>query len=156
MDLPDLIPFDGDWETYVDRLYRIYMREIVNGRLTFSGLPIRSRYHPPSRGKGSGFWHVIQEGPSEEERLPDLRRCERISWISWIIKNVSKEDRISWWEERRGSSVDVLIWLEIEDYLVVLSKRRKYYLLKTAYLANRPHKKKTLRKNRDKYWVQKY
>lgn len=155
VDLPDLVPFEGDWNSYMERLYEIYMREIVNGGLTFSSLPIKARYHPPSRGKGFGFWHVIQEGPSEDERIPDFRRCERITWISWMIKNATKDDRISWWEEVRGSSRDVLIWLEAqEDYLVVLSKRKGYYLLKTAYLANKPHKRKGLRKNRGKYWAQ--
>lgn len=153
--LPD-IPFEGDWTSYVERLYETYMREIVNGGLTFSGLPIRSRYHPPSRGKGFGFWHVIQEGPSEDERIPDLRRCERITWISWMIKNATKDDRISWLEEVRRSSRDVLIWLEAEDYLVVLSKRKGYYLLKTAYLTNKPHKRRGLRKKREKYRAQKY
>jgi hypothetical protein len=154
--LPDLVPFEGDWKSYVERLYETFMSEIVNGGLSFSGLPIRTRYHPPSRGKGSGFWHVIQEGPSEDERIPDLRRCERISWISWMIKNATSDDRISWWEEGWGSSRDVLIWLEVEDYLVVLSKRKGYYLLKTAYLANKAHKRKGLRKNREAYWAQKY
>ena len=155
LDLPDLIAFLGDWTQYVESLYKTYMREIVNGKITFSGLPIKTRYHPPSRGKGSGFWHVIQEGPSEDERIPDLRRCERISWISWMIKNATKDDRISWWEDVRGSSRDALIWLEQEDYLVVLSKRKGYYLLKTVYIADKPHKRKELRKKRVKYCAQK-
>ena len=55
----------------------------------------------------------------------------------------------------RGSSTDVLIWLEIEDYLVVLSKREGYYLLKTAYLTDKPHKRRTLRQNREEYWAKK-
>ena len=155
MDLPELILFEGNWNSYVEWLYKIYMQEVVHGRLSFSNLPIKTRYHPPSRGKGSGFWHVIQEGPSEDERTPDLRRCERISWISWMIRNATKDDRISWWEEVRGSYRDVLLWLEQEDYLVVLSKRKGYYLLKTAYIANKPHKKRGLRKNRDKFWAKK-
>jgi hypothetical protein len=153
---PDLITFQGDWPSYVERIYKIYIRDIVNGGLTFNGLPVKSRYHPPSRGKVSGFWHVIQEGPTEDERIPDLRRCERISWIRWVIENAIKDDRISWWEEARGSARDVLIWLEAEDYIVVLTKRKGYYLLKTAYLADKPHKKRSLRKNREAYWSQKY
>jgi len=72
-----------------------------------------------------------------------------------MIRNATKDDRISWWKEVRGSHRDVLIWLEQEDYLVVLSKRKRYYLLKTAYIANKPHKKRGLRKNREKYWAQK-
>ena len=59
-----------------------------------------------------------------------------------MIRNATKDNRISWWEEIRGSHRDVLLWLEQEDYLVVLSKRKGYHLLKTAYIANKPHKKR--------------
>ena len=152
MDLPDLVRFHGDWERYVEELYEIYMKEVVNGGLKFGGLPVRCRRHPEARGKGFGFWHVIQEGRVEEERLPDLRRCERIRWIPWIIRYAGRDSRITWWEERRGSNTDVLLWLEEEDYLVILAKRRGYMLLKTAYCTTRPHKKRGLRKNRGNFW----
>jgi len=154
-DLPDLFPFHGDWEKYVDELYEIYLREIVNGGLTFKSLPIRCRYHPKTRGKGYGFWHIIQEGRIEEERLPDFRRCERIHWISWVIKNADIDERISWWEEKRRTNTDILLWLEDEDYLVVLAKRRNYLLLKTAYYITKRHKRATLYRNRNKFWKSK-
>ena len=150
--LPELFSFHGDWEKYVEELYEIYLREIVNGDLKFNGLPVRCRYHPETRGKGFGFWHVIQSGRIEEERLPDLRRCERIRWISWMIKHAHKDDRISWWEEKRGRNKDILLWLESEDYLVVLTMRRGYLLLKTAYCTTTQHKRETLRKNRKNFW----
>jgi len=63
-----------------------------------------------------------------------------------------KDLRVTWWEESRGSSIDVLIWLEAEDYLVVLVRRTDYLLLKTAYCTDKPHKQNTLRKNRAKFW----
>lgn len=31
-------------------------------------------------GKEATFWHMIQEGRIEEDRTPDIRRCERIRW----------------------------------------------------------------------------
>ncbi|MNH30689.1 hypothetical protein D3C79_909980 [compost metagenome] len=36
--------------------------------------------HPVIQGKEATFWHMISEGNDEAERLPDLRRCERIRW----------------------------------------------------------------------------
>jgi len=151
MDLPELVYFHGDWAEYIEKLYTIYEQEIVYGDLKFKGLPVKCQYRPPSQGKGYGFWHVISNGPVEDERIPDLRRCERIRWISWFIRNVGHEPRISWWQNRRGSNTHVVIWIEEEDFAVILAKRSKYYLLKTAYCVT-PHRRKTFKKEREKFW----
>ncbi|HEX8043210.1 hypothetical protein [Candidatus Deferrimicrobium sp.] len=152
MDFPDIFPFHGNWQTYVEELYTIYINEIVNINLSYDGFPIRFRFHPLTRGKGYGFWHIIQEGSIEEEREPDLRRCERIRWISWIIRNANNNAVISIWEETRGTETNVILWIEEKNYLVILEKRYGYYLLKTAYYTERRHKIETLKKNRDAYW----
>lgn len=149
-DLPDLLHFSGDWHQYVDRLYTVYLNEIVNSGLTFKGLPVKSQYRPPSQGKGFGFWHVISDGNSEEDRIPDFRRCERVGWIAWIIKNAERDSRIRWWENRRGRNIHVVIWIENEEFVVVLAKRKDYYLLKTAYCPE-PHRSRTFRKEWKKF-----
>jgi len=153
MGLPELVPFHGDWPRYVEELYRIYQAEIVHGGLIFRGLPVKSQYRPPSAGKGFGFWHVISDGHVEDDRLPDLRRCERIRWIAWLITHAETRPEISWWENRRGSNTHVVIWLEEEDFAVVLAKRQGYYLLKTAYVV-KPHRKKTFRRERAAWQTQ--
>ena len=48
-----------------------------------------------TKGKGYAFWHVISEAPqsnnrNESERIPNLRRCERIRWIAWAIEQADK------------------------------------------------------------------
>ena len=154
MELPDLFLFHGDWARYIEELYRIYLDEIVNGDLIFQGLPIKCQFRPESKGKGYGFWHVISDGPAEDERLPDLRRCERIQWISWIIRGAGHDSRISWWENKRGRSTNVVLWLEKEDFAVILAKRSRYYLLKTAYCL-KPHRRKTFRKEKEAFWRKK-
>lgn len=82
MELPALILFDGDWQGYVEKLYSVYLESIVNGNLKFNGLRINCQFRPDTQGKHFGFWHVISEGKTEEDRLPDFRRCERMSWIA--------------------------------------------------------------------------
>lgn len=151
MALPGLICFQGNWQEYVDILYKIYEEEIVFGNLYFKGLPVKCQYRPPTLGKSYGFWHVISNGPVEEERIPDLRRCERIRWIPWLIQHVDKDSRISWWENKRGRNIHVVIWLEPEDFAVILAKRKGYYLLKTAYCVA-PHRKKTFLKEKERFW----
>ena len=140
--LPPIIPFHGDWSKYTEELYTFYINEIVNGGLIYDGLPVRFRYNPPTKKKGFGFWHIIQEGALEDERIPDLRRCERISWIPFIIREAGRHNGISIWEEMRGTEIDVLLWLEENNYLVVLAKRHRYLLLQTAY-CTKTHKVKT-------------
>jgi hypothetical protein len=144
------LPLDAFTATHPIPLYQLNVKPTSS--ITVWGVPVRCRYHPPSKGKGFGFWHVIQEGPAEQDRIPDLRRCERIRWISWMIRQVGKDPRITHWKEERGRQKDVLLWMEEMDYLVVLSRRRSYLLLKTAYCTDKPHKRETLIRSRAAYW----
>lgn len=144
---PALFPFHGDWSRYVEDLYAIYQDELVHGGLEFRDFPVKTQYRPPSLGKGYGFWHVISDGPEEEGRIPDLRRCERIRWIAWMIRNVDTDARISWWRNKRGANTHIVLWMETEDFVVVLAERQGYYLLKTAYCL-KAHRRKSFEKER--------
>ena len=150
--IPNLTPFaqvpgidvSVRWKNYVEQIYDIFSREVVNGHLTYKGLPIRCRYHEPYDGKHFTFWHLISEGEAEEDRTPDFERCERISWISWIIRNAKNQNLIRSWENERitsrGKKTMVPLWLVSADYVVILEKRADYYLLITSYCIE-PHRK---------------
>lgn len=135
MPLPGLLVFQGDWNLYIEEIYQVYLDEIVNTNITFQGIKISCQYRPPTMGKHFGFWHVISEGDKEDDRIPDLRRCERIHWIAYLVANAESLDEISWWENKRKGNTHVVIWHETENFVVILAKRRDYYLLKTAYCA---------------------
>lgn len=142
MTLPELFLFDGNWPAYVESLYSVYVQNIVNGNLTFKGLKISCQYRPATQDKHFGFWHVVSEGETEEDRIPDIRRCERIGWIAYLIAQVECNDDISWWENKRGGDKHVVIWHESENFVVILAKRKDYYLLKSAYCAQSHRKAK--------------
>lgn len=93
--IPELFPFHGDWSQYEDELYHIYKDTIVEAGIIFQGLPVRTQYRPPTKDRGFGFWHMISEGSEEEERTPDIFRCERIRWVAWLIKNAEKINKLS-------------------------------------------------------------
>lgn len=150
MELPPLRIFSGDWQAYEDALYEIYLDSVVRAGITFQGLPVKSQYRPETKGKGFSFWHLISEGSREEDRTPDLRRCERIHWYSWVINNAETIEDISWWENRRGTNTHVVLWLESESFAVVLAKRNGYYLIKTAYMV-KSKRERAFRKERDKF-----
>lgn len=151
---PALFEFTGDWESYEDLLYQEFLDTIVNRKLAFRGVRVQTQFRPAYRGKGFSFWHLTSEAPSpdnlnEAERIPDLERCRRIRWIAWVIENAGK-DRFSWWENKRGSKTNVVIWAEDYDFAVILAKRRGYYLLKTAYCLQE-RRKRTFERERDEY-----
>lgn len=93
-------------------------------------------------------WHLISEGRVEDDRLPDLRRCERLTWIRWMIENADNCASIDVWENRRGREINTLLWLR-EEYLVILSARSENYLLKTAYCTEYEHRIRKLQRERD-------
>ncbi len=130
---PELFLFTGDWETYQEALYQIFLNRICKGGLTFRGLAVSVKRQPEYKGKHFAFWHLISEGEREEDRTPDLRRCERIGWVNWLISNCGKDSNISCWENKRKGQIHIVIWCEIQEYAVILAKRNGYFLLKTAY-----------------------
>ena len=52
MELPALVRFCGDWQTYEDRVYAVYLKTIIQNNLRFNNLPVRPleggvpRQHP--------------------------------------------------------------------------------------------------------------
>lgn len=142
---PQLLPFDGDWSHYEELLYREFVDTFVTAGVRFRGCPVQAPYRPAYKGKHHSFWHTISEAPdrnnrNEEDRIPDLRRCERIRWIAWLILQADTEDARCWENERHGST-HVVIWAEPHDFAVVLAKRRDYYVFKTAYAEIKPHRR---------------
>lgn len=141
----------GEWDSYLNGLYQIYLDEIINGALFFKQFKVSSRRTPETQGKHFGFWHVISTGETEADRIPDLRRCERIHWIAYLITHVEIDPEISWWENKRGSDTRIVIWHELENFVVILGTRKDYYVLVTAYCPE-SGRTKGLIKERTQFW----
>lgn len=152
MPLPELIPFHGEWQSYEDMLYQIFCNEVDNGTLRFRGNPIRFKYAPTSKGKSYSFWHLTSEGKNEDERTPDLRRCERLKWISWVIANADTSPQIVWWENKRGQDEHVVLWCQSVEYAVILARRKGYFLVKSAYLVTFNRTQQFAKEHRE-YWA---
>src|ERR1700734_3268653 len=88
--LPSLIlleDYKGIWDLYINVVYKQFHKDFVESKPYFQRRPIFVRYHPSYDGKGVTFWHLVSEGDQESERIPDLRRCERICWPRSIIES---------------------------------------------------------------------
>lgn len=151
MDPPKLLIFSGcDWPAYQEHLYMVFCSAFLHKGVLFLGLPVRIKRHPEFQKKHFAFWHIISEGEQEEDRTPDLRRCERIGWIRWVIENCQKHPGIFWWKNERHGRQHVVIWYRKENYVVVLAERAGYFLLKTAYLTE-AYRSKQLQRELDVY-----
>lgn len=109
---PDLIRFEafgGNWIAYEAELYRIFQEEIAHGGLRFRGQRVSCRRMPETARRWSTFWHLVQEGRAEEDRTPDLRRCERIRWIRWVVENAESHPEIGEWRNERRGKINALL-----------------------------------------------
>lgn len=142
--LPSLITLDqygGDWDRYRAAIYQKFLDNVVNAKLTFLGLPLSYQRQPEFQGMHYSFWHLITEDHEktfrDEDRIPDMRRCERISWIAHIIRHADNlGEGVKCWENKRGSNKHIVLWVEKERFLIILARRREYILLKTIYCHN--------------------
>jgi hypothetical protein len=152
-DAPDWLPplltleaASGRWDAYEAAVYAVFKADFIDHTARFRGMRIGLRRHPMYNNREWAFWHVIQQGNVEADRTPDLRRCERIRWIRAIIEHV-EDDRVAVWENERRGDRRILLWLEAEDFLVVLAVRNQgYAMLITAYPTNRDHTRRKLRR----------
>ena len=142
MTLPELMPiYDYEATTYLDEVYRVFVSEIVDGGLTFLELPIKCPWHPAHDDKHFSFWHTISNNDAtqrEEDRIPDVLRCERIRWISYVIKNANDRQKVWCWEKlvrtSRGKQTHIVLYYHEKQYLVVLRKKSNRLELVTAYV----------------------
>jgi hypothetical protein len=139
--------FGGNWRAYESELHRIFMDEIVRGGLQFRGQRVNCRRNPETGGRWSSFWHLVQEGRVERERMHGLRRCARLLWVRWVIEKAAAHHEIKEWQSKRRGETDTLPWYR-EEYLVVLAQSRGNWLLRTAFCTDQPHRVPLLRQER--------
>lgn len=153
LELPELIElsqFGGNFARYLEAVYEIFTNEFVHNRPSFRGIKLGLKKYPVTDGKEATFWHMTSEGEDEQNRLPDLRRLERIKWPSFIINN-SEHPYLRVWENTRGTKTNILILHEAENYLVILRRGNGYLLPWTAYFIEYESRKKKLIKEYDEY-----
>lgn len=154
--LPDLILLSDhgdDWHRYIDAAFAIFYRDFIESQPEFQKQWVRCRRDPMFDGKEAGFWHCVSGGPNETQRVPDLRRCERIGWIKALME---KSGECDCWPNFRKNEKRWCVWFN-EEYLVVLGERKRkrnglrYMQLITAYCTEEKPRKRKLRKERDEY-----
>lgn len=150
--LPQLLllkDHNGSWEPYLESLYVHFCRDFIATRPTFRNCKIGLKRHPVENGKECTFWHFISEGKTEAERLPDLRRCERICWPRPMIEQESIR-QLPVWSQLRNGERRIAISVEDFSYVLILAERQTQnglmYLPWTAYFVEHEHRRNKYRK----------
>ncbi len=145
MTLPALVSLEdmpgadsaAKWPVYLECIYHIFRKQVVEAGLIFQGLPIKCRYQKPYAVKHASFWHLMSEGEIEEQRTPDFDRCARIPWIAPVIGHADDPSVVRWWKHdratTRGTKIRVVLWLFQHDYAVILEPREGCCFLITTY-----------------------
>ena len=144
--LPPLVLLEdcgNNWHQYLETIYQFFCQDFVTSKPMFEGKRFALKRYPVIKGKEATFWHIISEGMSEDERLPDLRRCERIRWPRPMIEAIASS-HIKWWRNRRKEEERIVIALDDYSYIVVLADRGDYVLLWTAYCVEQEHRHRKL------------
>lgn len=147
-------PVRGNWDLYLGAVYEVFSHDFHKTRPNFQGRRLGLKSHPLTKEKECTFWHLIEEGPDEKDRIPNLARCERISWVRAIIERVhTHPDDVRVWAQdiqakKGGKERRWHLALSDFSYLVVLADREKYLLPWTAFPVEHSHQ----RRKREKQW----
>ena len=151
--LPSLLTLESvgdDWDKYLEVVYQSFLKDFVSQHAHFRTRHVALGRYRKTQGKEDTFWHLVSEGKDEATRTPDLARCERIRWPRAFVDN-ERDPILKIWENNRNNEVRVLLFLEPEDYLVVLVDRGATFVLLTAYVVTRSHQRAKLLKEHADY-----
>ncbi len=135
--------YRGDFKKYFEDVYNAFKEGFIDSKPFFNNVQVGVQKFPLVDGIHRTFYHITHEGEVESNRTPDLRRMERIRFPRFIIDNIPNNELLVW-KNSRGKDSRVLIFNEAEEYLVVLTERKDYYLFWTAYLVEQNHSKRKL------------
>jgi hypothetical protein len=144
--LPELITlsdYEGKWQIYLNAIYDAFCRDFVRSKPDYPGKRFALKRHPMAFEKEATFWHLIQEGDVEQDRTPDLRRCERIRWPRPMIDAI-QTDKVRVWKNTRGRNERIVLATGDFSYVVILDDRDDYVLLWTAYCVETDHRRMKL------------
>ncbi len=151
IDLPELIfleDYNGDYISFINAVYAIFENDFIKHKTKFRGEELRLKRNPIFQDCAYTFYHMTHKGIDEQNREPDLRRCERMPWARPVIEKCDTWSLKIWPQKRNGSN-RICIWLELEnepDYFVIIDIRKEYKLLWTAFVAEYGHEKKKKKK----------
>ena len=138
--LPEMASVNPWTEATFEMLYEIFCKDIRDADLKYFGHNVWI-FREMEGGKEAIFWHLtsrkerpkkvprrkkkfLKDGQekSEPERLPDLRRCERIPWIKPMIESSAEPEVTAWDYEEGDRTIKTYIWIRNRNFVVIMKK----------------------------------
>jgi len=112
--LPEIVSVSGEWKEVLVKLYKIFDLDFRQTGCWFEGCPIwwdqRRLDNSPYE---EGFWHLITKFDySQQERLVDPRRAERLPWCKPTIMNCSAPEVKAWDYKEATHKIRTYLWLK--------------------------------------------
>ena len=134
--------FGGNYAAFIDAVYQVFFRDFIRHKAIFGSHQLHLRYHPTFQDRPYAFYHMTHKGDIENERLPDLRRCERIPWARPTIEQAEELGLRFWEQTERRNGRHICIWREVDNgdnYFIILCVHRNYVRLLTAFYGDFPN-----------------
>ena len=137
--------FDGDPEKYIENIFSIFKRDFID-TAPFLHDKVIFFDRKDDNGRPAAFLHITtEEDKATGCRNISLRRCERIEWVRAIIEHIDDPAVLYWKKEQytaRRWATRTYLFLEQENFLVVLEEMTNGNLLITAIYVDLPHQKR--------------
>lgn len=159
--LPNIIECESiiEWNSYLDMLYeKVFKPCFLESYPKFEGWNVRIRKEPMDGDWEHDFVHMTHENyyhnsKNPNDRIPDLRRSERLNWVKPIIEHFAcsvEQDcgKILYWENYYKGYVRCNLFLPEERFHVVLERRKNVYFIITSFYVNKDWE---YRKRMEKY-----
>lgn len=145
-----LIDYSGDNTYYLDTLYKIFIDDLVNGKLSLFGKPVLIPKELDTDGRHERFWHTITD--PHNPAIPDIKptRAERIPWIKAIITNIQRDD-ILVYERMKKGDIRLHLFVPSQNYIVIFTERKKAYYYVTAFYIEYTYKLEDYQREYEKY-----
>ncbi len=139
--LPEIFRINPWGHNTYDDLYTIFCRDIRDATLKYCGHPVWM-FPEKEDGKEVLFWHlttrkqVVKAVPRRKhrferkgtlredscERLPDLRRCERLPWVNPLIHNASDLKVLAWDYKEGDGVIKTYVWIKKHAFVVIMKR----------------------------------
>jgi hypothetical protein len=159
--LPPLLLLEdahGNWDVYLGRLHARFVADFIDAKPAWPGKRVGVKRHPEYDGKSATFWHLISDGDVEADRIPNMRRCERIGWPRPMMDEFNEAQpgtsqcRVIWWKETRRNEERYLLAPDDFSYVVVIADRGDYVLPWTAFAVERTHEREKRKRAFKQFW----
>lgn len=134
-------------ETF-DMLYSIFKRDFKDSQPMYQGRAVW--FFPEMEdGKEVIFWHMTSEkNKNTGERLPDLRRSERLPWARPMIDRPGEPQVLAFDYLESAGDTNTYVWLKDHDFVVLMKRYRdgRRRLLTSFYIRYENYRGKLQRK----------